>query len=204
MSTYHPKFGNLLTSREVSDMTGFTMNQLRYFRQTPEKTPFPFIRKGQTTLYREQDIQKYVEVNGAIDEEYIVPEGFDPAPLVNPTFVAKSNKDFSAMAKILTRNAWSKWTETLTLAGTMEITDAYRFLEDETVRLYKLKNGIDLRERHPGQNMDFYLRKNDPLAFWEGRTYATRSLARTLYNWELTDEDILNAPVGDNPPAKID
>jgi hypothetical protein len=155
-------------------------------------------------LYREQDIQKYVEQNGAIDEEYIVPEGFEPAPLVNPTFEAKSNKDFSTMAKILTRNAWSKWTETLTLAGTMEITDAYKFLEDETVRLYKLKNGVDLREKHPDQNMDFYLRKNDPLAFWEGRTYATRSLARTLYNWDLTDEDILNAPIGDNPPAKID
>lgn len=204
MSTYHPKFGTLLTSREVSDLTGFTMNQLRYFRQTPEKTPFPFIRKGQTTLYREQDIQKYVEQNGAIGEEYIVPEGFEPAPLVNPTYEAKSNKDFTAMAKIVTRNAWSKISEGLLQSGIMPIRDAYQFLEDETVRLYKLKNDIDLREKHPGQNMDAWLRMNDPIAFWEGNTYGTRSLARTVYNWDLTDEDILNAPIGDNPPVKTD
>jgi hypothetical protein len=202
VSTYHPKFGNLLTSREVSDMTGFTMNQLRYFRQMPDKSPFPFIRKGQTTLYREQDIQKYVEQNGAIGEEYIVPEGFDPAPLVNPTYEAKSNKDFAAMAKIKTNNAWSKVSEGLLLSGAISpIEAAYKFLEDETARLYKLKHGIDLREKHPGKNMDAWLRMNDPQAFWEANCYGTRSLARTVHNWDLTDEDILNAPVGDLIPV---
>jgi hypothetical protein len=204
MSTYHPKYGTLLTSREVSDLTGFTMNQLRYFRQNADKSPFPLLRKGQTTLYREQDIQIYVDQNGAIGEEYVIPEGFSAAPLVNPTYEAKSNKEFATMAKIVTSNAWSKWTERLTDTGVMEITAAYQFLQDETVRLYKLKHGVDLREKHDETNMDFWLRKNDPVAFWEGRTYATRSLARTIYNWDLTDEDILNAPIGDNPPAKIE
>lgn len=204
MTTFHPKYGTLLNSREVSDLTGFTLNQLRYFRQNPEKSPFPLLKKGTTTFYREADIDLYLETHGVAGDEYIVPESAKAAPLLNPTFEAGSKKDHDAMSKILTRNAWSKWTETLTQHGGLPHEEAYQFLLDETVRLYELKHGENLREIHPGQSMDFWLRKNDPLRFWEGRTYATRSLARKLYGWNVTDLDIINTPIGDNPPAKID
>ena len=204
MTAYHPKYGQLLTSREVADMTGFTMNQLRYFRQTPDKSPFPLLKKGNTTLYRELDILQYLEVHGVEGEEYVVPEGFEPAPLVNPTYEAKSNKDITAMSKIVTSNAWSKWTERLTQNGPMDVSTAMKFLRDETVRLLKEGTGDDLTELYPGETYDFWLRTNDPVRFWKGRTWATRSLAREIYGWNVSDQDIINVPIGEVPPSKIE
>jgi hypothetical protein len=204
MTNFHPMYGELLNAREVSDLTGYTLNQLRYFKREKDKSPFPMLRLGGTTLYVKRDIDIWIEQNGGAEIEYFVPDGVASAGALNPTYKTENKEQFAQMAKITTRNAWSKWTEPLTQAGVMSIVDAYQFLEDETVRLYKLKHGEDLREKHPDQNMDFFLRKNDPSAFWQGRTWATRSLARTIYNWEISDEDILNAPIGEVPPPKID
>ena len=78
MAQYHPKFGELLSSREVSDMTGYTMNQLRYFRQDHTKAPFPMVKKGNTTLYRLTDIEKYIAEYGTEGEEYLVPTTSSP------------------------------------------------------------------------------------------------------------------------------
>lgn len=203
MAHFDPQYGELLTSKETAELTGFTMNQLRNFRQRGN-SPIHFLSDGNTSWYRKADVLAYIDIHGAKKMEYHQTGAYDPAPVTTLNVSPEKREHFATMGKIKTNNAWSKWTETLTQSGVMEIVEAYKFLEDETVRLYKLKTGIDLREKHEGKNMDFYLRKNDPTAFWEGRTYATRSLARTVYNWDLSDEDILNAPIGDNPPAKID
>ena len=48
------------------------------------------------------------------------------------------------------------------------------------------------------------MRKRDPHRFWPSRTYAIRSLARKVYEWDITDEDIINTPIGEVPPTKID
>ncbi len=203
MAHYHPMYGQLLNSREVSDLTGYTMNQLRYFRQHPERSPFPLLKQGTTTFYREADVRKYVEQSGAIDIEYIVPDGFDPEPLVNPNYVAAKKGQYDQLAKITTANAWSKWTEKLTLNGGMDINEAYQFIADEQVRLYELATGDNLRKMY-GEDVDYPVRKNDPLRYWPSRTYGIRSLARKIYGWEVTDEDILNVPIGEVPPSKIE
>jgi hypothetical protein len=203
MAFFDPQFGELLTSKETAELTGFTMNQLRNFRQRGN-SPIHFLSDGNTSWYRKADVLAYLDIHGSKKMEYHKTGGYDPAPVTVMNVSIENREQFAQMAKITTRNAWSKWTETLTQAGVMSIVDAYQFLEDETVRLYKLKHGEDLREKHPDQNMDFFLRKNDPSAFWQGRTWATRSLARTIYNWEISDEDILNAPIGEVPPPKID
>lgn len=203
MPQFDPVYGEVLTSRETSELTGFTMNQLRNQRQRGN-SPLPYVTDGITSWYRKADVVKYIETKGVLDRTYFVPEGFEPAPIEASPLTFERREDFTAMAKITTRNAWSKWTETLTQHGGMDINEAYKFLEDETVRLYELKHGENLREVHPGQSMDFWLRKNDPIRFWEGRTYATRSLARRLYEWNVTDEDIINTPIGEVPPTKLD
>jgi len=203
MSTYHPKYGELLNSREVSDLTGFSMNQLRYFRQDPAKCPFPLLKKGGTTFYRKQDIELWLERNGDPVEEYIVPEGAKPAEFVNADYKPSQRQDYAQLAKITTSNAWSKWTEKLTMNGPMDINEAYQFIADEQVRLYELATGDNLRQMY-GNDVDFPVRKNDPLRYWPSRTYGIRSLARKVYGWEVTDEDILNVPIGEVPPSKIE
>lgn len=203
MAYFDPQFGELLTSRETAEISGFTINQLRNFRQRGN-SPIHFLSDGNTSWYRKADVMAYIDRHGSKKLEYHTTGDYDSAPVTVMDISPAKRESFATMAKIVTSNAWSKWTERLTDTGVMEITLAYQFLQDETVRLYKLKHGVDLREKHNETNMDFWLRKNDPVAFWEGRTYATRSLARTIYNWDLTDEDILNAPIGDNPPAKIE
>lgn len=203
MGHYDPQYGMLLTSKEVSDLTGFTINQLRNFRQRGN-SPIHFLSDGNTSWYRESDVIRYIETNGTKKMEYHVTGDYEAAPLTGAPADVEARKHVADMAKILTRNAWSKWTETLTQHGGLPHEEAYQFLLTETVRLYELKHGENLNDLYPGQNMDFWLRKNDPLRFWEGRTYATRSLARKLYGWNVTDLDIINTPIGDNPPAKID
>lgn len=202
MTTYHPKYGALLNSREVSDMTGFTMNQLRYFRQVPEKSPFPLLKKGATTLYREQDIEKYLEVHGAIGEEYIVPENFDPAPLVNPEFEAKSNKDFAAIAKITSYNSFSL-EEKLIHAGWQSYNEGANFIATEGYRLYGLATGEDLSQHFAPDSAGYnQARKSAPHLFWPIQVYGTRAGARKVQNLDVSDQDIINAPVGEVPPTK--
>jgi hypothetical protein len=203
MTHYDPIYGELLTSRETADLTGFTINQLRNHRQR-KTSPLPFISDGNTSWYRKKDVIKYLEIRGAVQREYFVPDGFEVDPIDASPVTEKRRNDVAQIAKITTRNAWSKWTETLTQSGVMDINEAFTFLETETQRLYLLATGEDLYELYPGKNTDFWLRTNDPLRFWPGRTYATRSLARKLYNWDVSDEDIINTPVGEVPPTKLD
>lgn len=202
MTDYHPLYGKLLNSKRVSELTGYTTNQLRYFKRFPEKSPLPMVKIGGTTLYREADVEMWLKENGVSGVEYIVPDGAKHAELLDSSKTSNNSEHFASMSKIKTNNAWSKVSEGLLLSGAVSpIEAAYKFLEDETARLYKLKYDIDLREKHPGKNMDAWLRMNDPQAFWEANCYGTRSLARTVHNWDLTDEDILNAPVGDLIPV---
>lgn len=205
MGQYHPMYGQLLTSREASDLTGFTMNQLRYFRQNPDKSPFPLLKMGATTLYRESDVKEYIAQNGTIGVEYIVPEGAIATPLTNPNYDATKKDAYEKLGKITTRNAWSKVQEQLTIP---DPGFGFPFLEKEMVRLYELKTGVNILEEYPKGDfvgaLDYFLRKNHPNVFWEARTYAVRSLARHTYKWDVTDDDIISVPIGDVPPAKID
>lgn len=202
MAHYDPVYGDLLTSREVSDLTGFTVNQLRNQRQR-KTSPLPFISDGNTSWYRKSDVMKYLERRGNVVREYYVPEGFDPDPIEQSVVTLERREHLGQLAKITTANAWSKWTEKLTLNGGMEINEAYQFIADEQVRLYKLATGDDLRQMY-GNDVDYPVRKNDPMRYWPSRTYGIRSLARKIYGWDVTDEDILNVPIGEVPPSKIE
>lgn len=204
MAHYDPIYGELLTSRETSDLTGFTLNQLRNHRQR-KTSPLPFISDGATSWYRKADVIKYLEKRGDVAREYYVPEGFDPEPLESSEVSIERREHVKAVAKIVTRNAWSKVQEQLTMP---DPEFGFKFLEEEMVRLYQLKHGENIRDLYPKDEfagaLDFFLRKNHPNVFWEARTYAVRSLARHTYKWDVTDDDILNVPIGEVPPAKLD
>jgi hypothetical protein len=202
MTMYHPKYGTLLNSREVSDQTGFTMNQLRYFRQNPDKSPFPLLKKGATTFYREQDIEKYLEAHGAIGEEYIVPENFEPAPLANPEYEAKSRKDFDKIAKITTMNSFNL-EEKIVQSGWPNYYEGAMYIQNEGFRLFELATGEKVSDYFEPTTMAYNeARKSQPQIFWPIQCYGTRAGLRYSQNLDVTDQDIINAPIGEVPPTK--
>lgn len=69
---HHPKFGELLTAKEVSDLTGFTMNQLRNWRIPARRqlAPFGYLSIGATPLYRKVVVEAWLEQSGPQQVQY--------------------------------------------------------------------------------------------------------------------------------------
>lgn len=68
---HHPTFGDLLSSKEVAEITGFTLNQLRNFRQRIDSAPFGFVRQGGSAWYRKVEIDAWLSRNGPVPWTYI-------------------------------------------------------------------------------------------------------------------------------------
>jgi hypothetical protein len=203
MAHYDPIYGPLLTSKEVANRTGFTLNQLRNHRQRPEVSPFPFIRQGGTSWYREDDINIWLEENGGVEYEYVKTPNAKSAPLRNVLKDSKHREYLDKLANITSRNAWSKW---------------YGFFVDQSgwkgnpyddsrewmTYYWKLKENEDLRELYPKLTDFNQMRTKDPFRYWPAMTYAMRKAVSEINGWGATDEEILQAPVGEVPPSKLD
>jgi hypothetical protein len=198
---YDPIYGDLLTSRETADLTGFTMNQLRNHRTRPEISPFPFVRQGGTSWYRKDDIEIWLEENGSVQYQYIKVPNAKAAPLRNSNIDAERKGHLEEIVKITTRNAWTKWYTWFTDHSGWK--DAYGDTRKWQVELYKQATGEDLEELYP--RGEFYkMRMSDPQRFWPSITYAMRKAVAEVRGYEITDEEIIAAPVGEVPPSKTD
>ncbi len=201
MSTYHPKYGELLTSREVSDLTGFTMNQLRNQRTKPETSPIKFVRQGGTSWYRKSDVDAYIEINGGSEWEYIGGPESIATPLVNESAVGQRKEYLDELSKITTRNAWTKWYTWFTDHSGWK--DPYGDTRKWQVELWKLSTGEDLDELYP-KSAFYKMRAEDPLRFWPSITLAMRKAVAQVRGHEITDQEIIELPVGEVPPSKLD
>lgn len=201
MSTYHPKYGELLTSREVSDLTGFTMNQLRNQRTKPETSPIKFVRQGGTSWYRKSDVDAYIEINGGSEWEYIGGPESIATPLMNESAVGQRKEYLDELSKITTRNAWTKWYTWFTDQSGWK--DAYGDTRKWQVELWKLSTGEDLDELYP-KSAFYKMRSEDPLRFWPSITFAMRKAVAQVRGHEITDQEIIEIPVGEVPPSKLD
>lgn len=201
MSTYHPKYGELLTSREVSDLTGFTMNQLRNQRTKPETSPIKFVRQGGTSWYRKSDVDAYIEINGGSEWEYIGGPESIATPLVNESAVGQRKEYLDELSKITTRNAWTKWYTWFTDQSGWK--DPYGDTRKWQVELWKLSTGEDLDELYP-KSAFYKMRAEDPLRFWPSITFAMRKAVAEVRGHEITDQEIIELPVGEVPPSKLD
>lgn len=203
MAHYDPIYGPLLTSKEVVSRTGFTLNQLRNHRQRPEISPFPFVRQGGTSWYREDDITLWLEENGGVEYEYIKAPDTKFAPLRNQTINAKHREHLDKIANITSKNAWSKWygffVEQSGWKG-----NPYDDSREWMTYFWKLKENEDLREVYPATTDFNQMRTKDPYRYWPAMTYAMRKAMSEVHGWEATDEEILQAPVGEVPPSKLD
>lgn len=74
----HPIYGEILTAKEVSEITGFTMNQLRNWRIPARRNlaPFGFMSIGASPYYRKVVVEGWLEIHGGQKAEYF-PTEFD-------------------------------------------------------------------------------------------------------------------------------
>jgi len=204
MSIYDPIYGELYTSKEVSEITGFTSTQLRNQRSRPETSIMPFVSDGNSSWYRKTDVEAYVDKFGMRTLDYVVPKGMKAAPLEGNMEDAARRNDIKKMRTITTRNSWTKWATYVTEESGIPAADAYQRIEEEQTRLYKLSTGDDLSLLYPSPLEFAQMRKQDPFRFWPSYTYAIRRIASDVMNLDVTDREIVDAPVGDVPPTKMD
>lgn len=199
MTEYHPIYGALLTSRQASDLTGFTMNQLRNFRQRPDSAPFGFVRQGGTSWYRKDDIEAWLEKNGAVAYEYVVPASGVSSPLRSTATDSTKREVLNELAKITTKNAWGSHGTWLTEQSGLQ--DAHNKVNEWAEHYWRL-----YREANP-EAEEFmplnFSRIDNPTQYWQAITWAVRRATAYIRNWEVTDREIMDIPVGEVPPSKI-
>lgn len=198
MPQFNPVYGELLSSREVSEMTGFTMNQLRNQRQKPELSPFPFLKLGGTSLYRKTDIMNWIEDNGGIEASYVVMPHHKASPLEISSENFEKRESIAKLASITTKNAWTSMaTWFIEESGFPKAT---QFVHEQGREILALERGIADWKTIARPNND--LKASDPDAFWKIWTYGVRKGFATVNDLDVTNEDIMSIPVGDVPPLK--
>jgi hypothetical protein len=182
MSVFHVRFGVLLTSREVSDLTGFTLNQLRNDRQKELPVLLPFVRQGGSSWYRKDDVDAFLERTGGAEWEYV---GEGKAPLRNEFATGERMAWLDRLADVTTVNAWSKWygwfVESSGWKG-----DVYKDVWVWMSELYRLQSGEDLADLGFDSHLSFgKLRLEDPARFWVAITLAMRRAVAEVNGWDV-------------------
>jgi hypothetical protein len=201
MTQYDPLYGELLTSREVSEMTGFTLNQLRNYRmpERQSKMPFGFLRVGGTTLYRKAVIEAWLEENGLITPEYFQAEIDKKVPL-NQVLAddPEKRKVLEKLKGITTENSWTSMATWVT--DHSGLPNPTRFIHNEGKRLLAIERGIEDWKTIPTPNPD--LKAVDQEGYWKIWTYGVRRAFVEANQLDVSDEEIMRIPIGDVPPLK--
>lgn len=198
MPQYNPIYGELLASKEVAELTGFTLNQLRNQRQRPETSPFPFVRLGGTSLYRKADINAWIEQNGGVDVQYVVQPHHKPAPLEVTEASAEKRETLNKIKAITTENSFTSMaTWVIEKSG---ISNGTGLIHDEGRRLLALERGIEDWKTLPRPAVT--MKETDQEGFWKIWTYGVRKAYAQANQLDVTDEEIIKIPVGDVPPLR--
>lgn len=67
-----PFYGELLTAREVSELSGFTMNQMRNWRLPSrlDRAPFGFLSIGKAPYYSKVVVDSWLDIHGGQTPTY--------------------------------------------------------------------------------------------------------------------------------------
>jgi hypothetical protein len=199
MAHYDPQYGYLLTAKEVSDMTGFTMNQLRNYRQRGN-SPIHFLTDGNTSWYRKEDVLAYIETNGTKKLEYHTTGSYNPAPVVGTPKNQEQREHLATMAKITTENAWGSHGTWLTEQSGLP--DAHNKVNEWARHFWDLyRQEIPEAEEFIPLNIS---RIENPSQYWKAITWAVRRATAHIKGWnDVTDREIMDIPVGEVPPSRI-
>ena len=198
---FDPVYGELINSRQVSELTGFTMNQLRNYRMPNrlDKAPFPFLRVGGTSLYRKADIDLWLQDNGgSVQVQYVTAPNQKTAPLNNDPTVQEKRLAFAQLGRITTENAWtSMGTWAVEQSGMF---DATGFIHKRGRQMLASERGIENWETIPRATPE--MKATDQEAFWKIWVYGVRAVMTEVNQLDVTDEEIMSIPIGDVPPLK--
>jgi hypothetical protein len=198
---FDPMYGELLHSRQVSEITGLTMNQLRNFRipERIEKAPFPFLRIGGAAMYRKADVELWLSENGGPQAiQYVTAPHHKTAPLLNDMNYIEKRNAFSQLGRITTENSFTSMaTWAIEQSG---LPNGTRLIHDEGRRLLALERGIEDWKTLPIPAVT--LKETDQEGFWKIWTYGVRRAFVIANQLDVTDEEVMQIPVGDIPPMK--
>lgn len=201
MAHFDPLYGELLNSREVSEMTGFSMNQLRNFRipARHDKMPFGYLKVGGNALYRKAVIEAWLEENGVMSPEYVQAEIDKKVPLNNVQAADTERRGILNQLKtITTENSFTSMATWATDRSGLD--NGLAVIHDEGRRLLALERGLPEWKTIGRPNPD--LQKTDQEAYWKIWTYGVRRAYVIANQLDVTDEEILAIPVGAIPPLK--
>lgn len=202
MTTYHPKFGELYTSKEVADLTGFTPNQLRNWRQRQsENMPFGFIRQGGTSFYRKVVVDAWLEENDGGIAEYVMGDLDKRFPIERE--LADNREKIEALkqlAQITTANAYMKWYQWYCDSSGLDFSTASNKVEKWQKEFWSIHTGLPIEQigKFPSRKQ----RGEQPEFYWLGWTWAMRRAYAEVYNLDVSDEEIMSLPAGEVPPLK--
>lgn len=198
MSTFDPVYGELLSSKEVSELTGLTLNQLRNWRLPArhDKAPFGFLYIGTAPYYRKNVISAWLEQNGGSNKRY-VPLGIDSQFPIDATFEAdfERRKAMSEIAQITSETAYGVYYSPIKARNPELFNTALR----ERGLYYRSKiTGVPVEELTVIVSPQ---RLNQP-DWYLGVVPTLRELYAQQQGYDLSEEDILTAPLGAIPPLK--
>lgn len=202
MTTYHPKFGELYSPKEVADLTGFTANQLRNWRQRQGETmPFGFIRQGGTSFYRKVVVDAWLEENDGGIAEYVMSDLDKRFPIERELATDREKvENLKKLQAITTANAYLKWYQWYCDSSGLTFSEASNKVEQWQKELWALHTGLPLDQigKFPTRKQ----RGEQPEHYWLGWTWAMRKAYADVYNLDVSNQEILDLPAGDVPPLK--
>lgn len=197
MSIYDPLYGELLTVNEVVSATGFTVNQLRNWRNESRLhlAPFGYVAVGAKPYYRSVVIDAYVNKNGGSQSVY-KPSGMDVEFPVDEVLAVDETKRKALveLATISTANQWLKWTPFFGRVSPKTWVDDVNRLQPE---LFAKWSGSEVSAYVP-----YGKRGESPEQWFVGNVLAFRRMLCELRGWDITDDELFALPVGDVPPLK--
>lgn len=197
MPTYHHIYGDLLTAKEVSLITGFTMNQLRNWRTDARAhlAPFGSILLGATSFYRQVVVQDWLDENGTQNGVYRMTERDKKFPIaVSQAGDVARRLGLDTLAGINSETAHA-WREKI--AQTYGNGEFMAFMDKYAVPIYTSEYPDYAPDKYAITTMN---RFTYPVWF-AGAVKASRMLINDKQNLGFTEAEIEAIPIGQYPPA---
>lgn len=197
MSTFDSVYGELLTAKEVANLTGLTMNQLRNWRMPArhDKAPFGFVSIGLAPHYRRVVVEAWLERNGGTNRKF-TPLGIDAEFPINTAFDGdeKRRNAMNVIANITPENVASVFER----LSNLDRATASRYANISKQKFIAEEIGdYDPTERVITRDNRFA----EPVWF-TAMVKAMRLAQNEIGNLGFSEAEILALPVGQVPPLK--
>lgn len=198
MAVFDPTYGELLTAKEVSTATGLTMNQLRNWRVASrmDKAPFGFVQIGLAPYYRKASVQLWLDRNLGANVKY-QPAGTDkevPLGIASEGDFEK-RKALGEIAQITSETVFGVYYSPVRSRDPENFNKVFA----ERMNYYRAKHhGVDAESL---ERVVSPQRHSQP-DWFIGAVPTIRELYAQQQGYDLTEEEILSAPLGQIPPLK--